>query len=254
MRYSILFAIFLSGPSVAFAGPVVVDLDFSRLFHYRESIGDKTSDVYVPTKRIVSVRVTTPKSEDADQSSSVEILTNESEGEKSKGTEESVTKQTHRLVFNTPDVAKRVAENLLFVLALKDGEGYGQTEQAYLLGAGMGALLVNGYRLNWNNDIYPSLHAEFGEGPKVERMARHVVECNHDGRFIIAKCGVNELYPQSNDPSMQFVKFEHWIFDTAKPASSEGIHGPYSLEDFTHNRKWLGVKEETKLLKVSDFK
>jgi hypothetical protein len=254
MRSNLIFA-FLFAPAVAFADSVVVSQNQSSgFFHYRESIGETISDVYVRINQIVSVKVTTPN-KDSDKQSTVEFLTNTSGGVKAEA--EGVTiSATHRLMFDTPEVAKKVADDLLYYSSLKEGEGYGVTDEAYVLGAGDGSLLVNSYRLKWQNESYPFLQAEFGSGhPEFERMARNVVECNHDGRYVIAKCGVNPLYPHSKDASMQFEKFEYWIFDTTKSTSAKSASkGPYALEEFTSTCKALGLEGGGKLRSVIEFK
>ncbi|OGV64698.1 MAG: hypothetical protein A2283_15870 [Lentisphaerae bacterium RIFOXYA12_FULL_48_11] len=85
------------------------------------------------------------------------------------------------------------------------------------------------------------------------RIADIVVECNTDGRFIIAKRqGLRRRSP--NDPKDTFEEpdpnlFDYWILDTV----SEILVGPLSLDEFKTKRTELGIQTSLELKDVESF-
>jgi hypothetical protein len=80
-----------------------------------------------------------------------------------------------------------------------------------------------------------------------------VVECDFDSRFIIAR--QQELQRRNLNAQDIYMepapgKFHYWILDVHAPT----VYGPFTLEEFTGQRKILGVPDHLVLKDVYSFR
>ena len=113
------------------------------------------------------------------------------------------------------------------------------------------ATLARDYVINRTSAVSISIAAQYrASAPAIHPI---VVECNTDGRFIIAKR--QGLKPSSPDnPAALFQEpdpkaFDYWILDTA----SDTLYGPLTAAGFTAKRAELGVAAQLKLRDVESF-
>ena len=102
-------------------------------------------------------------------------------------------------------------------------------------------MLTRDYVINRTSAVDISISAQHRSS--APRIADIVVECNTDGRFIIAKR--QGLKVRDPDPDV----FDYWVLDSA----SDKLYGPFSAKEFTAKRAELGVAKDLTLRDVESF-
>jgi hypothetical protein len=82
----------------------------------------------------------------------------------------------------------------------------------------------------------------------------NVIECNTDGRFVIAKRqGLKRRSPNNPNDTYEVpdpLVFDYWILDTGLPI----VYGPLTLEQFAAKRKELGIAPSLRLEDIYSFR
>jgi len=124
--------------------------------------------------------------------------------------------------------------------------GFGPGTQDYEYNVGTGYKL---YRISGHN-IVVAPDGNWSEKPVIEAK---VTEIAWDERYVLAKqLGLKRVYPDNPNNTYEVPaesKVQYFILDTVDLK----IYGGYNLDEFTEERKALGISDELKLEDVSSY-